>query len=181
MLLYTDIEGSDKKQVSGFLPTTCRCRMLLFAMWMFGRGRMLSGSFRLSTARTALFSSRRTSLMWLNWKVMSRKIWMLGNFLTSACQRFEQKGVLSVDCYTELLRAVWHMDTLLEFCSLRPACLNLAIMDLFFGNLRTGTYTSDLWHTWPVCQIFFVRPSCLRVHSCQTFVTHDPFLSKFCY
>jgi len=72
MLLYTDMEGSDTKQVSGFLLVTCRCRMWLFAMWMFRRGRMLSGSFRLSTARTALFSSRPTSLMWLNWKVMSK-------------------------------------------------------------------------------------------------------------
>ena len=40
MLLYTDMEGSDTKQVSGVLPVTCRCRMWLFAMWMFGRERM---------------------------------------------------------------------------------------------------------------------------------------------
>jgi len=73
MLLYTDMEGSDTEQVSGILPVNCLCRMWLFAMWMFGRGRMLSGSFRPSTVRTGLFSSRPTSLMWLNWKVMSKR------------------------------------------------------------------------------------------------------------
>ena len=71
------MEGSDTKQVSGVLPVTCRCRMWLFAMRMFGRERMLSGNFRPSTARTALFSSRPTSLMWLNWKVMwKRSEWL---------------------------------------------------------------------------------------------------------
>ena len=111
----TDMEGSDTKQVSGILPVTFRCRMWLFAMWMFGRGRMLSGSFRPSTARTALFSSRPTSQMWLNWKVMSKRSECLEIW---ACQRFEHKGLLSEYCDTGLLRAVWHWNTLLDLLRL---------------------------------------------------------------
>jgi hypothetical protein len=53
MLLYTDMEGSRTNTFLLTLLVSCRCRMWLFAMLMFGRGRMLSGSCRRSTARTA--------------------------------------------------------------------------------------------------------------------------------
>jgi len=49
-------------------------------------------------------------------------IWMLGKFLTWACQRFEQKVLFSEYCEGELLRTVWHRNTLLELYNLRPAC-----------------------------------------------------------
>jgi hypothetical protein len=91
-----------------------------------------------------------------------QKIWILGNFRTWVCHRFEQKSVLSEYCDTGLLRAVWRRNTLLELCNLRPACLNFAIMDLFCRKLRHGTYISDLCHTRPVCQIFLTFLSDVR-------------------
>jgi hypothetical protein len=86
------------------------------------------------------------------------KIWMLGNFLTWDCQRFEQKGLLSEYCDTGLLKQ------------------NFANTEYVFWILQHSTFLSELCDTGPLLeQTEDSIPQTMRqrTHICQNFPTQD--------
>jgi hypothetical protein len=107
-------------------------------------------------ARTALFSSRPTSLMWLNWKVTSNRSESYGTFLTWACQRSEQKGLLSEYCETGLLKQ--------KFEKTEP----------LFYTLQHSTFPSELCDTGHQLELRDGR------FASPNYATEDPNLSELC-